>query len=394
VTISLLVLVAIMAIVVGWLWRQTLGVRPWIEQRPIENVQGEAALSLPPVKVGLGVFLAVATSLFALLISAYFMRMMGTDWTTLAVPRVLWLNTGVLILSSVAMQWTRAAARRGQIDRVRIGLVAGGVFSFSFLVGQLWAWQQLNASGYSVAGNPASAFFYLLTALHGLHLLGGLWVWGKTTAKVRRGVEVGEVRLSVELCAVYWHYLLLVWLVLFAVLLSSGLSSRSTDITGADFGKDFQLTDYNGQPRRLSDFRGKVVAVFFGYTHCPEVCPTTLAELAGAVKKLGPDGGKVQVLFVTADPERDTPEVLKQYVSAFDPTFVGLRGTLEQTAQVAKDFQLIIRKNPGVDANNYSVDHSAGTYLYDASGKLRLYVRYGQGADAFADEIGQLLKAS
>jgi cytochrome c oxidase subunit III len=394
VTISLLVLVAIMAIVVGWLWRQTLGVRPWIEQRPIENVQGEAALSLPPVKVGLGVFLAVATSLFALLISAYFMRMMGTDWTTLAVPRVLWLNTGVLILSSVAMQWTRAAARRGQIDRVRIGLVAGGVFSFSFLVGQLWAWQQLNASGYSVAGNPASAFFYLLTALHGLHLLGGLWVWGKTIAKVRRGVEVGEVRLSVELCAVYWHYLLLVWLVLFAVLLSSGLSSRSTDITGADFGKDFQLTDYNGQPRRLSDFRGKVVAVFFGYTHCPEVCPTTLAELAGAVKKLGPDGGKVQVLFVTADPERDTPEVLKQYVSAFDPTFVGLRGTLEQTAQVAKDFQLIIRKNPGVDANNYSVDHSAGTYLYDASGKLRLYVRYGQGADAFADEIGQLLKAS
>jgi cytochrome c oxidase subunit 3 len=383
-----------MAIVVGWLWRQTLGVRPWIEQRPIENVQGEAALSLPPVKVGLGVFLAVATSLFALLISAYFMRMMGTDWITLAVPRVLWLNTGVLILSSVAMQWTRAAARRGQIDGVRIGLNAAGVFTFSFLAGQLWAWQQLNASGYSVAGNPASAFFYLLTALHGLHLLGGLYVWGKTTAKVRRGVEVGEVRLTVELCAVYWHYLLLVWLVLFAVLLSSGLSSRSTDITGADFGKDFQLTDYNGQPRRLSDFRGKVVAVFFGYTHCPEVCPATLAELAAAVKELGPDGGKVQVLFVTADPERDTPEVLKQYVSAFDPAFVGLRGTPEQTAQVAKDFRLIIRKNRGVDANNYTVDHSAGTYLYDASGKLRLYVRYGQGADVFAEEIGQLLKAS
>ena len=221
-TISLLVLVAIMGVVVWWLLRQTLNVSPWIEQRrPIENVYGDGALSLPPVKVGLGVFLAVATSLFALLVSAYFMRMTGTDWTTLAVPKLLWLNTGVLILSGVAMQWTRAAAQRGQIDGVKIGLSAGGVFTFAFLAGQLWVWQQLNATGYFVAANPANAFFYLLTALHGLHLLGGLWVWGKTTAKVWRGVEVGEVRLSVELCTVYWHYLLLVWLVLFTLLLST-----------------------------------------------------------------------------------------------------------------------------------------------------------------------------
>jgi cytochrome c oxidase subunit 3 len=221
VTIALLLLVAIMAIVVGWLVRQTLSVKPWIEQRPIEYDHGEASLSLPPVKVGLGVFLAVATSLFALLISAYFMRMMGEDWTALAVPRVLWLNTVLLLLSSVAMQWTRTAAQRGQMDGVRIGLIAGGVFSFSFLAGQLWAWQQLNASGYFLAANPANAFFYLLTALHGLHLLGGLWVWGKTTAKVWRGVDVREVRLSVELCTTYWHYLLLVWLVLFALLSST-----------------------------------------------------------------------------------------------------------------------------------------------------------------------------
>jgi cytochrome c oxidase subunit 3 len=221
VTTSLLVLAAIMAIVVGWLLRQTLNVKPWISQRPVENVDGEGALPLPRVKVGLGVFLAVATSLFALLISAYHMRMMEADWIRLALPRVLWLNTAVLILSSVAMQWTRAAARQGQIDGVRTGLIAAGVFTFSFLAGQLWAWQQLNASGYFVAANPANAFFYLLTALHGLHLLGGLWVWGKTTAKVFRGVEVGKVRLSVELCTVYWHYLLLVWLVLFAVLLHS-----------------------------------------------------------------------------------------------------------------------------------------------------------------------------
>jgi len=208
-----------MAIVVWWLLRPTLNVKPWVEQRPIKNVDAEGSLPLPPVKVGLGVFLAVATSLFALLISAYHMRMMAADWTQLALPKVLWLNTGVLILSGAAMQWTRAAAQKEQIDGVRIGLIAAGVFTVAFLAGQLWAWQQLNASGYFVKTDPATAFFYLLTALHGLHLLGGMYVWGRTTARVLRGVEVGKVRLSVELCTVYWHYLLLVWLVLFAVLL-------------------------------------------------------------------------------------------------------------------------------------------------------------------------------
>jgi cytochrome c oxidase subunit 3 len=221
VTTSLLVLAAIMAVVVGWLLRQTLNTKPWVSQRSVESVDGEAALQLPTVKVGLWVFLAVATSLFALLISAYHMRMMESDWIRPPIPRVLWLNTIVLILSSVAMQWTRSAARRGEIDGVRTGLIASGVFAFSFLAGQLWAWQQLNASGYFVAANPANAFFYLLTALHGLHLLGGLWVWGRTTVKVLRGAEVGKVRLSVELCTMYWHYLLLVWLVLFAVLLQT-----------------------------------------------------------------------------------------------------------------------------------------------------------------------------
>jgi cytochrome c oxidase subunit 3 len=208
-----------MVIVVGWLVRPTLNVKPWVEQRPVKDIDGDGALRLPTIKVGLGVFLTVATSLFALLISAYHMRMMAADWTTLPLPRVLWLNTAVLILAGVAMQWTRSAAQWGQIDNVRIGLITAGVFTFSFLAGQLWAWQQLNASGYFVTNDPATAFFYLLTALHGLHLLGGMWVWGRTTAKVLRGVEVAKVRLSVELCTVYWHYLLLVWLVLFAVLL-------------------------------------------------------------------------------------------------------------------------------------------------------------------------------
>jgi len=218
-TTSLLVLAAMMAIVVGWLVLPTLNAKPWVEQRPVDTVDGEGSLPLPPIKVGLGVFLAVATSLFALLISAYHMRMMEADWTALSLPRVLWLNTAVLIAGGAAMQWARTAARRGQTDRVRIGLIVAGVFTFSFLAGQLWAWQQLSDAGYFLASDPAASFFYLLTALHGIHLLGGLWVWGRTTGKVLRGVEVAKLRLSVELCTVYWHYLLLVWLVLFAVLL-------------------------------------------------------------------------------------------------------------------------------------------------------------------------------
>jgi cytochrome c oxidase subunit III len=221
VPLAFLLLGGIMAIAVGWLLVQTLNVKPWVEQRPVENSDGEGALPIPAIKVGLGVFLAVATSLFTLLVSAYFMRMKGEDWTALAVPRLLWLNTGLLILSSVAVQWARAAAQHGRIDGVRTGLIATGVFTLAFLAGQLWVWQQLNASGHFLATNPATSFFYLLTAVHGLHLLGGLWVWGRTTAKVWRGATVDEVRLSVELCSVYWHFLLLVWLALFALLLNT-----------------------------------------------------------------------------------------------------------------------------------------------------------------------------
>jgi cytochrome c oxidase subunit 3 len=223
VTTALLLLVAIMAVAVGWLLLQTLGVKPWVERRPLDDVRGDGALALPSVKVGLGVFLAVATSLFALLISAYHMRMNEQDWVSLPVPWVLWPNTGVLILASVAMHKTRGAAQRGEIEGVRSGLIAAGVFSFSFLAGQLWAWQQMYAAGYFAAANPAFAFFYLLTAVHGLHLLGGLWVWGKTAARVRHGADVPAVRLSVELCTIYWHFLLVVWLVLLAVLLHAHL---------------------------------------------------------------------------------------------------------------------------------------------------------------------------
>ena len=218
-TITLVCLAAIMATVIWWLVRQTLDVKPWLEQRPLVNDHGGDGLSLPPLMVGLGVFLAVATSLFALSISAYLMRRDGADWRPLTQPMVLWFNTAMLIFGSVFFQRARNAAKSGQIGGVRLGLLAGGVFTFVFLTGQLLAWQQLNAAGYFLTSNPANAFFYLLTALHGLHVLGGLWVWARTTVKVQRGAAVGEVRLSVELCTVYWHFLLVIWLVLFGLLL-------------------------------------------------------------------------------------------------------------------------------------------------------------------------------
>lgn len=209
-------------VVWGLLVRRLTG-RPWETHGAPEDVEHGGAVSVAPAKIGLWVLLAVITSLFGLFISAYYMRMGHAhgDWTPVALPRVLWLNTAMLLLSSAGMQAARAAVRRAQIDRVRIGLTAGGVFALAFLFGQLWAWHELNASGYFLE-SPAVAFFYLLTAVHGLHLLGGLFVWGKTARRMAPvGIEAIEVRSSIELCTVYWHYLLLVWLVLFAVLLST-----------------------------------------------------------------------------------------------------------------------------------------------------------------------------
>ena len=220
-TTALLFLGAIMAIVVWWLVRHTLHVAPWVEQRSSEIAPTDGALPMPPVQVGLGVFLAVATSLFALSISAYHMRMMEQDWSHLELPRVLWLNGVLLILASVAMQWTFGAGRRGQIDGVRKGLIAGGVFTLAFLAGQLLAWQQLKATGHFTPANPAYAFFLLLITLHAIHLLGGLWVWARTTVRAFGSVDVSQIRLSVQLCTVYWHFLLVVWAVLFATLLLS-----------------------------------------------------------------------------------------------------------------------------------------------------------------------------
>jgi protein SCO1 len=165
----------------------------------------------------------------------------------------------------------------------------------------------------------------------------------------------------------------------------SGPSFRNTDITGADYGKDFALTDHTGKMRTLADFRGKAVVMFFGYTRCPDVCPTTLAELKVAKDQLGEDGKRLQVLFVTVDPERDTRELLAKYVPAFDPSFLGLYGDPAATARVAKEFKVFYQKAPGKTPGTYTMDHTAGSYVFDPQGRLRLFVRQGNVPNLVAD---------
>jgi protein SCO1/2 len=166
------------------------------------------------------------------------------------------------------------------------------------------------------------------------------------------------------------------------------------DITGADYAGHLSLPDAQGRPRTLADFKGKVVVVFFGYTQCPDVCPTTMAELAQVKKALGPDGDRVQGVFVTVDPERDTPAILRAYMASFDPSFVALRGTLEETKAAAKEFKVFFAKVPGQTEGSYTMDHTAGSYVLDTQGKIRLFERYGGGADALTADIKALLAAA
>jgi protein SCO1/2 len=174
---------------------------------------------------------------------------------------------------------------------------------------------------------------------------------------------------------------------------AGGPKFKSTDITGVDYGKELSLTDQNGRHRTLADFRGKVVVLFFGYTHCPDVCPTTLAELAQVMKTLGADADRVQVLFVTVDPERDTPALLSQYVPAFDPRFLGLYGDTEATQRAAKEFKVFYEIHKGAAPGEYTVDHSAGSYVIDTKGRLRLFVAYDRiGAGDLAADIRTLLR--
>ena len=216
---AIILFLAVLAVIAGWwLSQQRLMAKPWLEEGSVGDFPGGDSMTWPAAKVGLGVFLAVASTLFVLFISAYSMRMSVVDWRPLPIPRLLWVNTGVLVLSSVALQWAYMAARRDDMNGVIIGLCAGAASAVTFLVGQLLAWQQLRAAGYFVTSNPANSFFYMITAAHGLHLMGGLVALERTTAKVWRGAEMAQVRLSVELCTIYWHFLLLVWLVLLGLL--------------------------------------------------------------------------------------------------------------------------------------------------------------------------------
>lgn len=166
---------------------------------------------------------------------------------------------------------------------------------------------------------------------------------------------------------------------------------HGVDITGAEYARTLSLTDQYGQPRTLADFKGKVTLVFFGFTQCPDVCPATMAELAQIKAKLGADGNRVQGVFVTLDPERDTTELLKAYMSGFDPSFIALRGTPEQTATAAKEFKVFYAKVPGKSPGSYSLDHTAGSYVFDTNGKVRLFVRYGSGPEALTADLKALL---
>jgi len=166
---------------------------------------------------------------------------------------------------------------------------------------------------------------------------------------------------------------------------------KAVDITGAEYARSLSLTDGDGQPRTLADFKGKLVVVFFGYTQCPDVCPTTMNELAEVKRSLGADGARVQGVFVSVDPERDTGPLLKAYVANFGPDMVGLRGTPEQTRAAAKEFKVFYSKVPGKTDTSYTVDHTAGSYVLDGQGRPRLFTRYGSGAKALADDLKLLL---
>lgn len=218
-TIGLVFLTLLMAAIVWWLFRQTINVQPWQAQAAVH----EGATARPAAKTALWVFLAVATSLFVLFVSAYSMRLGLADWSPLPRPRLLMLNTAILACASLAMEWTAHAARRADSESVRRGLGAGGILTLSFLAGQLVVWKQLNDAGYFVTTDAAASFFYLFTAVHGAHVLGGLVAWVRAAARTWGHADPARLRLSVELCATYWHYLLAVWVGLYALLVSNDL---------------------------------------------------------------------------------------------------------------------------------------------------------------------------
>jgi cytochrome c oxidase subunit III len=217
--VTILFFSALSVFAIWWLSTHRLTAKPWLEVGAAGEHPGTGVSDTPVAKVGLGVFLAVVGALFALLISAYVMRMSLADWRPVPKPTLLWINTGVLMLASAAFQWARGAAHRGDSEGLKTALLAAGAATLAFMAGQAWAWRQLTGTGYLLAGNPANTFFYLITAAHALHLVGGLVALGRNLLRAFQGWEPARLRLGVELCGMYWDFLLLMWLILFGLLM-------------------------------------------------------------------------------------------------------------------------------------------------------------------------------
>lgn len=220
-SIILIFMALVSAVPIWWLSQQRLMSKPWLEVGPLEELPHRRA-TMPTAKIGLWIFLSVVGAIQAMLISAFFMRI-GADWRALPEPVLLWVNSFVLIASSAALQYARIAARRGNLEKVKAGLLVGGLSALAFLTGQILVWRQLHGAGHFLAGNPTVGFFYLLTAVHGIHLAGGIVALGRTAGKIWRGATAYQLRLTTELAAIYWHFLLGVWVLLFFMLL---LTSR------------------------------------------------------------------------------------------------------------------------------------------------------------------------
>jgi len=216
----LVVLAVMLALLLGWLLKQSFNTQPWVAE-VVDESANQAPMNANAKVVALTALLAVITSFFALILSAYALRMELGDWIPLTEPQLLWANTGVLVLASIAFQWTRNAAVSGADGRLMPGMIATGILTSGFIVGQLIAWQQLKASGQYITANPSNAFFFFLTGAHAIHILGGMYVWARATVRLVSGKGADSVRQSIELCTVYWHFLLLVWVVLFGLLLST-----------------------------------------------------------------------------------------------------------------------------------------------------------------------------
>lgn len=216
----LLILAVILAVFLGWLLKQSFNTEPWVAD-VVDDTAHQAPFGANAKIVALTALLAVITSFFALVMSAYSERMELGDWVPLTEPQLLWINTGMLVAASIAFQWTRNAAIDQQQARLMPGMIVTGALTSAFVVGQFIAWRELTASGIYVTGNPANSFFFFLTGAHALHILGGMYVWVRATLRLVTGVNVETVRQSIELCTVYWHFLLLVWLVMFGLLLST-----------------------------------------------------------------------------------------------------------------------------------------------------------------------------